>query len=56
MEEEMEENQFLKELAENDKKVQAELYLKDRQELSDEFVEFVKNNQCKLKDDEQDGE
>ena len=41
---------FLAELAENDKKVQEELYKKDRKEMSDEFVDFVKKNDCKLKD------
>jgi len=50
-----EREQFINELAENDRKVQEDLYKKDRKELSKEFVDFVKQNNCKLKDDE-DGE
>ena len=35
---------FLAELAENDKKVQAELAQKSREELSQEFIDYVKNH------------
>lgn len=44
-------NEFLKELAVNDKKVQAELAQKSREELSREFVDFVNKNNCKIKGD-----
>ena len=43
-------DEFIKELAENDKKVKEELYKKDRKQMSEEFVDFVKKNNCKLKD------
>ena len=42
---------FLAELAENDKKVQAELAQKSREELSQEFIDYVNKNNCKIKGD-----
>ena len=44
-------SEFLKELAENDKKVQAEIYQKNREEMSLEFIDFVNKNKCKIKKD-----
>lgn len=43
---------FLAELAENDKKVQAELAQKSREELSQEFIDYVNKNNCKIKGDQ----
>ena len=40
---------FLAELAEHDKKVQAELDQKSREELSQEFIDYVNKNNCKIK-------
>ena len=39
---------FQKELSENDKKVKKEIYTKDRIEMSKEFAEFIKKNDCKV--------
>ena len=41
--------EFQKELAENDKKVAAEINSKSREEMSKEFIEFIKANKCKIK-------
>ena len=41
--------EFEKELKENDAKVKKELATKTREELSKEFVDFVKTNKCKIK-------
>lgn len=41
---------FKKELEENDKKVQQELKENDRAKMSEEFVAFIKKNNCKMKD------
>ena len=40
---------FQNELKENDKKVQKEINTKNREELSKDFVTFVKTNNCKIK-------
>ena len=47
---------FFEDLAQNDKKVQEEINKKDRQRMSEEFVDFVRKNNCKLKDVDEDGE
>lgn len=39
---------FQKELTENDKKVQEEIYLKTDEEKSKEFAKFIKDNNCKV--------
>ena len=41
---------FEKELKQNDKKVQQEINTKNREEMSKDFVNFVKANNCKIKD------
>jgi len=53
MEQEIE--QFFQELAENDRKVQAEMYTKNSDELSAEFIDFVNKNQCKIDEGDSDG-
>lgn len=40
-----------KEFEENDKKVQQEINLKSRVEMSNEFIDFVNKNNCKIKKD-----
>lgn len=40
--------EFQKELNVNDQKVQKEINTRNRVEMSKEFVEFVKNNNCKI--------
>lgn len=42
---------FLKELAENDRKVQAESYEKDSDKINQKFVDFIKSNNCKVKEE-----
>ena len=42
---------FLQELAENDKKVQAESYEKNGEKISQEFVDFIQNKHCKVKEE-----
>ena len=43
-------NEYKKELKENDLKVQKEINTKSRAEMSKDFVNFVKKNNCKIKD------
>lgn len=40
--------EFKKELAENDKKVQQEIYTKTDVEKAKEFAKFIKDNNCKV--------
>ena len=40
--------EFQKELAENDKKVQEEIYQKTDVEKAKEFAKFIKDNNCKV--------
>lgn len=40
---------FVKELKENDKKVQKEINTKSREDMSKEFMNFAKTNKCKVK-------
>ena len=40
--------EFQKELAENDKKVQEEIYQKTDEEKAKEFAKFIKDNNCKV--------
>ena len=40
-------DEFKKELAENDKKVQAEISKKSDTQKAKEFAMFIKNNKCK---------
>ena len=40
--------EFKKELAENDKKVQQEIYTKTDEQKSKEFARFIKDNNCKV--------
>ena len=40
---------FQKELKQNDKKVQNDINTQKREEMSKEFVNFVKTNNCKIK-------
>jgi len=40
---------FQTELKQNDKKVQNEINTKTRDDMSKEFVDFVKANKCKIK-------
>ena len=41
--------EFQNELKVNDKKVQQEIKTKNREEMSKDFVNFVKENKCKIK-------
>ena len=47
--------EFQTELIVNDKKVQNEINTKSKDDLSKEFVKFVKENQCKIKMDKKAG-
>ena len=40
---------FQKELAENDKKVEAEINTKTDEQKAKEFMNFIKSNKCKVK-------
>ena len=41
--------EFQEELKINDKKVQQEIKTKSKEEMSKDFTNFVKNNNCKIK-------
>ena len=41
--------EFQQELAENDKKVAAEINTKSDEEKAKEFAKFIKDNKCKIK-------
>ena len=41
--------EFQKELKENDKKVEKEIYTKTDEEKAKEFAKFIKKNNCKIK-------